>query len=88
MFLGWHDSFNLSQLNQNVFIGQGWRAFVIVVVAVGFMEILHFIQRHGSIRHMLVKKHWLLRVIIYTSIIFSIIILGKFQNTEFIYFQF
>jgi len=52
------------------------------------MEFVHFIQRHGRIRHMLNERPVWVRWPIYYFLIFSILIFGEFQNNQFIYFQF
>jgi alginate O-acetyltransferase complex protein AlgI len=56
--------------------------------AVAFMEYVHLIQRHGSIRHMLRQKPIWLRWAIYFILIFAIIVVGEFNQLKFIYFQF
>ena len=56
--------------------------------AVVFMEFIHIIQSHGSIRHMLRTKPIWYRWLVYFILIYSVIVLGKFDQLKFIYFQF
>lgn len=70
-------------------VGLTQREFIIAVLAILFMEFIHTIQRHGSIRHMLRGKPLLLRWLIYYVMIFSILFFGAFNTSQqFIYFQF
>lgn len=62
--------------------------FKIGIFAILFMEFVHMIQRHGSIRHMLSDKPFWLRWPVWYALIISIIIFGYYNNTAFIYFQF
>ena len=71
-----------------IFLGQDKWYFAITIFAVLFMEFIHMIQRHKSIRHMLASKPLLIRWGVYFSFILSIIFFGKFDSGNFIYFQF
>ncbi len=62
--------------------------FFIAVAAICFMEFVHVVQRHGSIRHMLSEKPAWFRWMIYYSLLFGILFFGVFKETQFIYFQF
>ena len=53
-----------------------------------FMEFIHVIQSHGAIRHMLRTKPTWYRWMVYFILIYSVIVLGKFDQLKFIYFQF
>lgn len=57
-------------------------------ISIGFMEIVHMMQRHGSIRHMLRDKPVYLRWGLTYVLILYILIFGVFYGTGFIYFQF
>lgn len=62
-----------------------------LAVAVGvilIMEVIHLIQRHGSIRHMMRDKPIWFRWSLYYVLVFMILFLGAYGNQEFIYFQF
>ncbi|OGE78691.1 alginate O-acetyltransferase [Candidatus Daviesbacteria bacterium RIFCSPLOWO2_02_FULL_41_8] len=69
-------------------LGQHREEFFIAIVALGFMEFVHSIQRHGSIRHMLSGRPIWFRWSIYYILIFAILFFGVFSKTPFIYFQF
>lgn len=88
IFSGWQGLFSIDNIGRNIFLGQGAKAFVVAIALIVFMESIHMIQRHGSIRHMLDKRPAYIRFAIYIILILGIIFLGQFQNTEFIYFQF
>lgn len=77
-------SLNFSGIN----IGILWTELLISFGIIGFMEFIHLIQEHGSIRQFMDNKPLILRWIIYIIIILSIILFGVFNNTPFIYFQF
>ncbi len=55
---------------------------------IGFMEFVHLIQEHKSIRSFLDDKPILLRWNLYLIIIFIVLLFGVFDSTKFIYFQF
>ena len=70
----------------NFGVSKSW--FWISIVLIIFMELIHLIQRHGSIRHMLNNRPTYLRWLLYYAIILSIIFLGVYGENQFIYFQF
>lgn len=81
----------IATLNENAIdkLGIGKLDFIIAVASILFMEFVHTIQRHGSIRNMLRKKPLFLRYAVYIIFIFGIIAFGTFVNSSsFIYFQF
>jgi alginate O-acetyltransferase complex protein AlgI len=61
---------------------------IFAITLICFMEFVHIIQRHGSIRHMLREKPAVLRWSIYYLIVLGIIFFGVFNKSQFIYFQF
>lgn len=71
-----------------IYIGVGWSELIIAFSVIAFMEFVHLIQEHRSIRQFLDNKPLLLRWSIYISIILLILLFGVFDNTQFIYFQF
>jgi alginate O-acetyltransferase complex protein AlgI len=77
-------SLNFSGIN----IGVGWSELIIAFSVIAFMEFVHLIQEHRSIRQFLDNKPLLLRWSIYIGIILLILLFGVFDNTQFIYFQF
>lgn len=80
--------FNNSISLSAITLGQGTTSFVIAVASIIFLIVVHSIQRHGSIRHMLADKPAFIRWSIYYAMILSIFIFGTFTQNQFIYFQF
>jgi len=74
---GFNDAFGLSK-----------GAFLYSVFLIGFLIMVHRLQDHGSIRHMLRNRPLWLRWGFYYAMILGILFGGVFQNTAFIYFQF
>jgi alginate O-acetyltransferase complex protein AlgI len=68
--------------------GQPVKEFIIAVCVIIFLEIVHYRQRHGSIRHMLSNRPVLYRWSFYYMLVILIALLGVFQKNQFIYFQF
>lgn len=75
----------------------GWRLLdmgldlpelLVAVVATGVMFLVHGIQRHGSIRHMLSERPAWQRWSVYYAVTMSIVLFGMIGKQEFIYFQF
>ncbi len=58
------------------------------VLTIFVMEIVHFLQRHSSVRELIAKQPLLVRWTIYYLGVMSILLLGRFQEQAFIYFQF
>jgi D-alanyl-lipoteichoic acid acyltransferase DltB (MBOAT superfamily) len=85
---------NVNVISKNLLIiSHGWLKLtgyeiIISILMILFMEAVHLIQRHGSIRRMLSEKPVWVRWSIYFIITYSIIFFGVFDNTQFIYFQF
>ena len=73
---------------QAIFYNQSPWSIFSVVVLIGFLEAIHFIQRYGSIRQMLAKKPTWFRWCVYYAFAIGLLALGKFNAQEFIYFQF
>jgi alginate O-acetyltransferase complex protein AlgI len=62
--------------------------FILAIISILLLELVHAVQRHNSIRHMLSKKPVILRFTIYNIIILGILLIGIFNHSQFIYFQF
>jgi D-alanyl-lipoteichoic acid acyltransferase DltB (MBOAT superfamily) len=77
-------SFNIPRLN----MGIGWSGFIYCSAIIGFMEFIHLIQEHRSIRQFLDTKSIWFRWTIYIILIYAILFFGVFNKTQFIYFQF
>ena len=69
-------------------IGTNWVGLVTAFLLIGFMEFIHLIQEHKSIRTFLDDKPIVLRWTIYLTIMLLIVLFGVFDSTQFIYFQF
>lgn len=81
-------SWDTEYLKKYLLMDQETSAFLIVIGAIAFMEIVHLIQRHGSIRHMFAQYHWSLRWSLYIVLVLTILMFGKFGERQFIYFVF
>lgn len=57
-------------------------------LSIGLMEFVHVIQRHRHIRHMLSERPLWLRWLVYCALFLGIVLLGIFNQQQFIYFQF
>lgn len=77
-------SFDIPNLN----LGVGYLSLAYCFAIILFMESVHLIQEHKSIRQIIDNKPILLRWNIYLIMIIGIIVFGIFENTQFIYFQF
>ena len=77
-----------SDINHVLFLDGGFNIFMISVFAILIMEIIHFMQRKGSIRLLLTRRPVWLRWLAYYFLIFSILLFGQFESQDFIYFQF
>lgn len=69
-------------------LGMSAYSLYIVLGAIIFMEIIHFIQEHVGMRQFLSTKPTLIRWGAYSFILLSILLFGSFDSQEFIYFQF
>lgn len=92
MFKGWGNIFSIEGLHIMTSaphsLGLDKREFVVAIVAIGIMEFVHFMQRHGQIRHMLAKQNFFIRWAVYFILVNSIFIFGATGERQFIYFQF
>lgn len=98
-FTGWGDVFNavnamrlgtvLDKTIMGVSIGDiSSASFLVSVFLLLFLNLIHFVQRHGSIRHMLKDRPLYFRWGIYYTIVTAILLIGTYGNNQFIYFQF
>lgn len=74
--------------SRELYMGQGIWVFLIAILSILFMEYIHLIQRNSKIIAILSTKPKWFRWTNYYLLIFSIIILGVFNKSQFIYFQF
>ena len=63
-------------------------SFVLVVLAIAFMELVHLFEESSQMRHFLDDKPRLVRWPVYVAIALVILLFGIFEETQFIYFQF
>lgn len=86
---GFGNCLNASVIKESISgLGLSRNEFYIAIASIGFMEFVHLVQRHGSIRHMLRDKPAWFRWSLYYAMLFGIIFFGVFRETQFIYFQF
>ena len=69
-------------------LGLGREEIALALLSIAFMEMVHLLERHRNIRHMLKEKPAAVRGLVYAGMILSIFFLGKFNSRSFIYFQF
>lgn len=62
--------------------------YVIAAALVVFLGLVQFVQRRGSIRQTLSRSPVWLRWSAYYALVLAILLLGVFENRQFIYFQF
>ncbi len=69
-------------------LGLGRREIALALLSIAFMEMVHLLERHRNIRHMLKEKPASIRGLVYAGMILSILFFGRFNSRSFIYFQF
>lgn len=69
-------------------LGFGGKWLFVSVVLLVFLNIVHLIQRHGHIRHMLANRPAWFRWTIYYAIVLGMVFFGQYGHNQFIYFQF
>jgi alginate O-acetyltransferase complex protein AlgI len=71
-----------------LFLGQDLKQFIIAISSIIFLEVIHKVQRIFPIQRVLSTRPLIVRWMVYSLFIFSIIQLGIFEENQFIYFQF
>ncbi|WP_304608228.1 MBOAT family O-acyltransferase [Pontibacter qinzhouensis] len=83
---------NVSEIFTNpahvLFLDQGLKVFAVSVISIVIMEVVHLIQRSGSVSQLILQRPVWVRWGVYYSAILAILLFGQFGNQEFIYFQF
>lgn len=74
--------------SHDVFMDQGFKVFTVSVLAIALMEIVHLIQRNGSVSQLILQRPVWVRWGIYYAAIIAVLLFGQFGHQEFIYFQF
>jgi D-alanyl-lipoteichoic acid acyltransferase DltB (MBOAT superfamily) len=69
-------------------MGQSRTEWLLAVASVAFMELVHVLQGHGSVRHMLLGRPAWVRAALYAGLPAAILLFGNYASHEFIYFQF
>lgn len=78
----------ISFSSKGIIKGVDWLDLSIALGVILFMEFIHLIQEHRSIRQFLDSKPLVIRWSIYLVIMLLILLFGVFNGTKFIYFQF
>ncbi|WP_187262366.1 MBOAT family O-acyltransferase [Pontibacter beigongshangensis] len=71
-----------------LFLDQGLKVFMVSVISIILMEMVHLIQRNGSVSQLILQRPVWVRWGVYYTAILAILLFGQFGNQEFIYFQF
>ena len=87
LFTGWN-SLVFEHNTQGLYILGSYRFFMTSLILIAIMEGVHILQKNNSITDMLNQKPIWVRWPIYYILVISILLLGNFNNQEFIYFQF
>ena len=69
-------------------VGLNSYEWIVTIMAILFMELVHSLQEYSAIRQTFSKTPVWLRLGMYYALIMLVIIWGKFDHREFIYFQF
>lgn len=69
-------------------LDQGKNIFIVSVMGIMVMEMVHWLQRKGSVTQMLSLKPVWFRWSMYYIYILAVLLFGEFGQEEFIYFQF
>ncbi len=98
LFTGWSDLartlltrgfvFVLEGKGIGLSLGLSFKGFILSLSLILFLEFIHMIQSHGSIRHMLTEKPVWVRWSLYYCLLLGIMLFGVFGQNQFIYFQF
>ncbi|MDX5481507.1 MAG: MBOAT family protein [Hymenobacteraceae bacterium] len=75
-------------LDHVLFMDQGFKVFAVSVLAVMLMELVHLIQRNGSVSQLIMQRPAWVRWSVYYLAIIAVLLFGQFGHQEFIYFQF
>jgi hypothetical protein len=73
---------------QVLLLGQSMEEFLNALLAVGFMLLVHAVQRHDGMRHMFSQKNIVLRWVMYILMVLLIMNLGMVVEIPFIYAEF
>lgn len=85
---GWSDIFAVRELRNSIFLGRPQSQFVIALSSLVFVWLVHFIEVHDNMRHMLSEKPFYLRWAFYYVTATAVLLLCAPSSQRFIYFQF
>ncbi len=87
LFVGWQatTTYFTSALSRMGVTNFDW---VVLLLAIGFMEFVHFWQRERDERHLFSGSPAPVRWLIWYGLVLGIVVAGVFSNNQFIYFQF
>jgi len=89
IFDGFGSMLNIKGIGSNFTgLGFGRYDYLVAFASIGFMQLVHLIQRHGRIRHMLSERPTWMRWTFYYLLVMWIVLFGVFNKSQFIYFQF
>ncbi|MEI8314647.1 MAG: MBOAT family O-acyltransferase [Verrucomicrobiota bacterium] len=88
LFQGLHHGLKLTGGSQVFGMGLDQYELGVAALSIGFMESLHLVQRHRSLRHLLAEKPIYCRWPVYYALLLGIVFCGVFEKRQFIYFQF
>jgi len=90
IFTGIPDIINKLLHHQSVFeyLGLGKKDLVLSILLILFLETVHYVQSKKNISEIFTQKPVYIRWAVYYGLILTIIVLGVFENRQFIYFQF
>jgi uncharacterized membrane protein len=88
LHVGWENIWNTEALSRMIFLAGSKMDLLIALAALIFMGIVHKLEDHDTMRHMLTDKPIWLRFSIYYAIIVGILLLSPPNAANFIYFQF
>lgn len=93
LFSGWDDFIKVFEYRSTIgdkiiLLNQPKREFFVALLTIATMEIVHMIQRRGSVRVQLFDRPAWVRWTVYIGLVLAIMNLGVANEIPFIYFQF
>jgi alginate O-acetyltransferase complex protein AlgI len=87
-YIATHLFSGIGNLSSDFALGLSWGNWLVALIAIGVLEVVQWIQRHQSMREVLSRRPVWVRWGVYYGLVASTLILGMFQGSQFIYFQF
>jgi len=85
---GWLDVFAYNGLESMILLGKPKMQFIIALASLAFVLLIHYIEDHGAMRHMLSERPVYLRWPVYYVMLLSVFLLSAPGSQKYIYFQF